>query len=446
MSKVFVLDTHYKPLNPVHPGRARLLLKQGKASVYRRYPFCIILKVVVDQPEVEPLRLKLDPGSKMTGIAVVNDASGEVVFAANLEHRGGKIRERLDKRQAVRRSRRQRKTRYRKPRFDNRKRTLGWLPPSLQSRISNILTWVNRLHRCCPITAISQELVKFDMQQIENPELSGVQYQQGTLQGYETREYLLQKWNRQRAYCGKCDVPLQIEHIYPRAKGGTDRISNLCLACEKCNVAKGTRDIKDFLAKKPDVLKRILATLKTPLKDAAAVNTTRWALFKRLQAMGLPIECGSGGRTKFNRTMQDLPKDHWVDALCVVESTPARLSLAGIVPLLITAEGHGRRQMCLMGKRGFPRTGPKAAKHVKGFQTGDLVRAVVTSGAKIGTYVGRVAVRATGSFNITTKQATVEGIGDRYCTTLHKSDGYSYGLGVPHPICPKERRGHSSPG
>jgi len=93
-----------------------------------------------------------------------------------------------------------------------------------------------------------------------------------------------------------------------------------------------------------------------------------------------------------------------------------------------------------MGKRGFPRTGPKGAKHVKGFQTGDLVRAVVTDGTKIGTYVGRVAVRATGSFNITTKQAIIEGISHRYCVTLHKSDGYSYGLGVPHPIRPKERR------
>jgi RRXRR protein len=211
MSKVFVLDTYYKPLNPVHPGRARLLLKQGKAAVYRRYPFCIILKVVVDQPETEPLRLKLDPGSKITGIAVVNDASGEVVFAAHLAHRGGKIRERLEKRRAVRRSRRQRKTRYRQPRFANRSRPLGWLPPSLESRIANILTWVNHLHRSCPITAISLELVKFDMQQMEKPELSGVQYQQGTLQGYETREYLLEKWGRSCAYCAKGDVPLQIE-------------------------------------------------------------------------------------------------------------------------------------------------------------------------------------------------------------------------------------------
>jgi 5-methylcytosine-specific restriction endonuclease McrA len=446
MSNVFVLDTNSKPLNSVHPGRARILLDQGKAAVYKRFPFTIILKVAVDQPRLDALRLKIDPGSKTTGIAVVNEGSGEVVFAANLEHRGNDIKKRLDDRRAVRRSRRARHTRYRAPRFENRKnQKQGWLPPSLQSRIANTLTWVNRLRRSCPVTAISMELVKFDMQKMENPEISGVEYQQGTLQGYEIREYLLEKWNRQCAYCERKDRPLQVEHIHPRAKSGTDRLSNLCLACEKCNLAKGTQEVAVFLSSKPEVLKRILAQAKRPLKDATAVNATRWALYERLKGIGLPVECGSGGLTKFNRTMRNLPKEHWIDAASVGKSTPEHLLMTGTTPLRICAEGHGRRQMCLMGKRGFPRTGPKGAKHVKGFQTGDIVRAVVTEGTKIGTYVGRVAVRTTGSFNITTKQATIEGINSRYCTALHKCDGYSYGQGTPFPIHPKERKAHSSP-
>ncbi len=443
MSKVFVIDSYYKPLNPVHPGRARLLLKQGKAAVYRRFPFTLILKSVVEQSQVEPLRLKIDPGSKTTGLAVINDASGEVVFAANLPHRGEKIKKRLDDRRAVRRNRRNRKTRKRSPRFQNRRRAKGWLPPSLESRIANIMTWVNRLRRYCPITAISQELVKFDLQKMENSEISGVEYQQGTLQGYEIRSYLLEKWQRQCAYCGKKDIPLQVEHIQPRARGGTDRISNLCLACEGCNLAKGTQDIKDFLRKKPEVLKRIQAQAKAPLKDATVVNATSFALYEKLKATGLPVECGSGGLTRFNRAVRDLPKDHWVDATCVGKSTPLRITLTGVVPLRIEASGHGRRQMCLMDILGFPRTSPKGAKSVKGFQTGDIVRAVVTSGAKIGTYVGRVAVRATGSFNITTKQGIIQGISYRACTVLHKCDGYSYGYGMPLPI-PKERSAHSS--
>jgi RRXRR protein len=163
MSQVFVLDTAKKPLDPVHPGRARLLLKEGKAAVYRRFPFVIILKVEFQEPDVQPLRIKLDPGSRTTGIAVVNDATGAVIFAAELHHRGHKIKTALDDRRAVRRSRRHRKTRYRKPRWFNRTRKPGWLPPSLESRISNVLTWVKRLARYCPITAISLELVKFDL-------------------------------------------------------------------------------------------------------------------------------------------------------------------------------------------------------------------------------------------------------------------------------------------
>jgi 5-methylcytosine-specific restriction endonuclease McrA len=430
MSKVFVLDTNQRPLDPVHPGRARILLSEGKASVLKRFPFTLILKIEVTEPEVQPLRIKLDPGSKTTGIAIVNDATGEVVFAAELSHRGQKIKAALDDRRAIRRSRRQRKTRYRKPRFNNRNnKKRGWLPPSLESRISNVLTWVHRLARYCPITAISMELVKFDMQLMENAEVSGVQYQQGTLAGYETREYLLEKWNRTCSYCGAKDTQLQVEHIVPRAKDGTNRISNLCLACEPCNTAKGTLDIAMFLKKKPDVLKRIQSQAKAPLKDAAAVNSTRWALFERLKATGLAIECGSGGLTKYNRTTKELPKAHWLDAACVGKSTPEALTVKDVVPLLITATGHGSRQMCLMSKFGFPRTSAKGSKKVQGFQTGDIVKAIVTTGTKQGTYVGRVAVRSSGSFNIVTKDQTVQGISHRVCRMVHHSDGYSYSQG-----------------
>ncbi len=430
MSNVFVLDANKQALNPVHPGRARLLLKEGKAAVYRRYPFTIRLKVEGTEPVLGPLRMKLDPGSRTTGIAIVNDASGEVVFAAELTHRGQAIKSALDDRRAIRRSRRNRHTRYRKPRHRNRKnRKKGWLPPSLESRIANIITWVGKLSRYCPIATISMELVKFDLQQMENPEISGVEYQQGTLNGYEIREYLLEKWNRKCAYCHAKEVPLQVEHIHPRAKGGTDRVSNLCLACEPCNIRKGTQDIREFLKSKPDILKRILAQAKAPLKDAAAVNATRWALFQRLEQTGLPIECGSGGLTKFNRSVRGLEKAHWLDAACVGKSTPDVLKVKEVVPQLITAKGLGSRQMCNVNKFGFPCSKPKGAKRVKGFQSGDMVRAIVPTGKKQGTYVGRILVRSTGSFDITTKQGRVQGISHRFCAPLHRCDGYGYQKG-----------------
>ncbi|GCE13543.1 RNA-guided endonuclease IscB [Tengunoibacter tsumagoiensis] len=430
MSNVFVMDTMYQPLNPIHPGRARLLLKEGKAAVYRRYPFTLILKTEVDHPEIIPLRIKLDPGSKTTGLAIVDDKSGDIVFAAELFHRGDAVKRALDDRRSLRRSRRQRKTRYREPRYTNRKnKKKGWLPPSLESRIANILTWVQRLSRSCPIEAISMELVKFDLQQMENPEISGIEYQQGILQGYEVREYLLEKWNRKCAYCGARELPLQVEHIHPRAKGGTNRISNLALSCEKCNIAKGTQDIAVFLKKKPDVLKRIQAQAKTPLKDATAVNATRWALFEQLKATHLPIECGSGGATKWNRITRGLEKTHWLDACCVGRSTPAILHYQQIKPLLITATGHGNRQMCRPDKYGFPRTSAKGTRRMKGFQTGDVVKAVVPHGKKRGIFVGRVAVRSSGFFNITTKDGTIQGISYRYCQLLQRCDGYRYHIG-----------------
>lgn len=432
MSSVLVVDANRKPLDPVHPGYARRLLTQKKAAVLRRFPFTIILKAASEQPAVQPLRLKLDPGSKTTGLALVNDATGEVVFAAEMTHRGTAIKKALDKRRAVRRGRRQRKTRYRKPRFANRRRKAGWLAPSLESRVANVLTWVQRLKRVAPITAISQELVKFDLQQREKPEIQGVEYQQGTLAGYELREYLLQKWERTCSYCGAQNVALQVEHIQARANGGTNRVSNLCLACEPCNKAKGTQDIRLFLASKPDLLKRLLAQAKGPLKDAAAVNTTRWALYQRLKALGMPIECGSGGLTTFNRTARALPKKHWIDAACVGMKTPEQLTMAGIVPLLITATGHGSRQICNVNDIGFPCSKPKGAKKVKGFQTGDMVRAVVTTGTKQGVYVGRVLVRASGSFDIRTKQGRVQGISHRFCTSVHRGDGYRYEKGAGH--------------
>ena len=180
------------------------------------------------------------------------------------------------------------------------------------------------------------------------------------------------KWGRQCAYCDAINVPLQIEHMVCRAKGGSNRTSNLTLACEPCNVKKGTQDIREFLQEHPERLARLLAQAKAPLKDAAAVNATRRLLYERLKTLGIPVECGTGGRTKYNRTMRDLPKAHWLDAACVGASTPDHLTIKDVRPWLITATGSGCRQMCNMDKYGFPRTGPKQAKRVKGFQTGDL--------------------------------------------------------------------------
>ncbi len=173
--------------------------------------------------------------------------------------------------------------------------------------------------------------------------------------------------------------------------------------------------------------KRILAQAKAPLKDAAAVNATRWALYERMLAQGLPVECGSGGLTKFNRTARHLPKTHWRDAACVGKSTQETLQVRCIIPLRITATGHGCRQMCLMDQYGFPRTKPKQKQFKHGFRTGDMVRAVVPSHLKnAGVHVGRMAAKANGAFTIATAHGTVTDVGKQYCRKLQQADGYGY--------------------
>lgn len=427
MSKVFLLDTMYKPLDPVHPGYARKLLFSGKAAILRRYPFTIILKKEVHETRVQPLRLKLDPGSKTTGIAIVNDALGEVVFAAELQHRGDAIKAALDSRRAVRRGRRQRKTRYRKARFNNRHVRTGWLPPSLESRVANILTWVTRLSRYCFLTSISQELVKFDTHLLQNAEISGIEYQQGTLAGYELREYLLEKWKRKCAYCGATNLPLQIEHIQSRKHHGSNRVSNLTLACESCNIRKGTQAIQDFLKDKPEVLKRILVHAKAPFRDASAVNATRWALYERLKQTGLPVETGTGGHTKFKRITQGLEKAHWIDAACVGKSTSDDLLIDCVKPLLIKATGHGCRQMCVTDKCGFPKHHKARQKSFMSYKTGDMVKAIIPSGKYKGTHEGRIAIRFRPSFRLNGFD-----VAPKHLKIVHRNDGYSYEKGVSH--------------
>jgi 5-methylcytosine-specific restriction endonuclease McrA len=428
MSFVLVVDQERKPLAPVHPGRARLLLTSGRAAVLRRYPFTLILKAVVSAAQPAPLRLKIDPGSRTTGLAVINDATGQVVWAAEVAHRGEAVKARLDHRRACRRSRRQRHTRYRPARFDNRRRRRGWLPPSLQSRLANVLTWVDRLRRWCPIDSVSLELVKFDTQLMQDVEISGVEYQQGTLAGYEVREYLLEKWGRKCVYCGATDRPLQVEHIVPRVRHGSDRISNLTMACKTCNETKGKRTAEEF------GYPQIQAQAQQPLRDAAAVNATRWALYHRLTALGLPLETGTGGRTKWNRTTRELPKAHWTDAACVGVSTPEVVTIAGVIPLLIRATGRHSRQMCRTNAAGFPDKAPKASSVVGGFRTGDIVRAVApATSSKAGVYIGRIAIRATGFCNLTTATETIQGIHVQYCRPLHRGDGYAYTKGAALP-------------
>ncbi len=427
-SRVFVLDRHGHPLMPTTPARARKLLCSGRARVIRHTPFVIRLvdREVADS-QVSGVEVGIDPGSKVTGMSVFSatPSGRKGLISIEIQHRGQLIHKKMQQRANYRRRRRSANLRYRAPRFDNRTRPSGWLAPSLKHRVDSTVAVVARLRRWAPVTAIHQELVRFDMQKMQDPEISGIEYQHGELFGYEVREYLLEKWDRKCAYCGAMDTPLNIDHIRPRSSGGSNRVSNLVLACVPCNQSKNDSSVKEWLASKYGadkgavIAKSVLARARAPLKDAAAVNSTRWALYQELKNLGLPVFVGSGGRTKWNRTRFGLPKSHTLDALCVgnvdgIHSHPDQV-------LTARATGRGSYARTRADAYEFPRLHMSGTKRVHGFQTGDMVRAVVRRGKYAGVHVGRVAVRSRGWFRIGSVECSWQ-----YCTLLQRGDGYEY--------------------
>ena len=436
---VFVQDRKHRPLMPCRPARARRLLKSGRARVVRLFPFTIrLVDRLLEDSSVQSVLVKIDPGSRQTGVALVRadeKAHHHALFFVNLVHRGESIRDALTARRNCRRRRRG-NLRHRAPRFLNRTKPQGWLPPSLRHRVDTATAWVAKLVKLAPVTGIVEEFVKFDTQKLQNPEISGTEYQQGTLFEYEVREYLLEKFGRKCVYCGAENVPLNIDHVVPKARGGSNRISNLVLSCVDCNQKKDAQPVDVFLKNRPEVLDRIKRQLRTSLADAAAVNATRWSLFNALKAFGLPVKTGSGALTKFNRHTFGVPKEHWLDALCAGRVNGVHYP-KGMGILQVRCTGRGSYQRTRVDKYGFPRGYLTRQKRVHGFATGDMVKAVVPSGKKAGTYRGRVAVRARGCFVIQTPEGKVAGIGWRHCRLLSFNDGYGYAWLRPAP--------HSSP-
>ncbi|WP_246062130.1 RNA-guided endonuclease IscB [Haloactinospora alba] len=421
---VMVLDAHHRPLQPCHPARARTLLAKGRAVVHRRVPFTIRLKDrTVAESDVDGVEVGVDPGSKHTGLAVFTAQGGQRRgrFALRLDHRGAQIRKKMGQRSAYRSRRRTANVRYRAPRFNNRARAEEWLPPSLRHRVDTTVSWVVRLSRWAPVRQVHVERVAFDTHALSaGHPLEGREYQRGTLHGYEVREYLLAKFGRACVYCWAVHTPLNVDHVHPKSRGGSDRVSNLVLACIRCNQTKGEKPVEEFA---PAAAPHILARAKTPLRDAAAVQSSRWALWRALDAR-LPVRTGSGGRTKYNRTRNHLPKTHTLDALCVGETGAVAEVVNRMLVAACTGRGTHARTRC--DKHGFPRLRLPRTKTFFGYQTGDLVRAVVPAGKKAGTHSGRVAVRAKGVFNITTVHGTAKDIHHRYVRLLQRADGYAY--------------------
>jgi len=354
--RVPVLNMHGKPLMPTKPQKARKLLEADKARVVSRTPFVIQLLYATGETKQE-ITLGVDSGYRTIGYSAVS--STRELIAGELELRTD-IKRLLEKRKTYRRTRRNRLW-YRKPRFNNRSRREGWLAPSLEHKLQSHIKLVDRLIHILPITKVIVEVASFDAQKMKNPEISGIEYQQGELQGYNVRNYLLEKFNHKCAYCGKENVPLEIEHIVPKSRGGSNSVSNLTLSCRECNLKKGNKTAEEFGY--PMIQKKA----KQSLKATAFMNV----ICRRLVDI---LNCYKtyGHITKHNRVKQGLEKSHINDAFIIAGGDVGEQERSPV----IHKGKQVRRQNRSLYKANLLKNGKKkrnTVKEVKGFRRFDKV-------------------------------------------------------------------------
>lgn len=385
---VMIVDNSNKPLSPTTKARARMLLKRKDAYIYKYYPFVIKLKENKNSVD-NSYTLKVDPGANVTGIAIVD--KDKCYFFMELIHRGKEVKKLLTQRRAVRRARRNRLTRYRKPRFNNRTKVDGWLAPSVKSRADNIINWCNKLSKYIPINEIIIENVSFDISSLtEGKQLYGKEYQNGTLKDTRLREYIFKKYNKTCVYCNgeSKDKRLNVEHVISKDNGGTNSVNNLVLSYRKCNKLKDNLSLKEFGKVMCKDYSHLIPK-ETP-KSASIVQSARNYCIKEL-SKNFKVKSDYGWKTKLNREELNLPKEHYYDAMCVGEYFNYKIVNKELI--VIKAKGRGSRQMCRVDKYGFPRTSAKSFKSIKGFSSGDMVKASVPKGKKKGNYIGCVAIR-----------------------------------------------------
>ena len=374
-TQVCVLNQQGKPLMPTtRLGKVYRLLKTEKAHIVSYEPFTIQLDYEPDTHIIQPMTLGVDSGAIHSGYSVTNEHreyySAEVIARDD-------ISKRLSDRQMYRRNRRSRKIRYRKPRFKNRKnKKKGWLPPSLKQKVAVQLNEIDHLHHHFPIETIIVEVAEFDIQKIKNPDISDIEYQQGTLQGYNIRNYLLEKHGRKCFYCGKTVSDFEVEHMLPKSRGGSNRIDNLTLSCHDCNQKKDTMTAEEFIrqtlpAKKATAKLKQLPNEKRLFKYMAHMNATRWTLYNAIKEKYSNVEMTYGYITKYNRIQAGLPKAHHIDAKCITGFTTAPSINQTVVK--IKMRRHNRQLHRATFSKGHIRKVACLPTVVFGFQLYDLV-------------------------------------------------------------------------
>lgn len=362
---VYVQSIDGAPLMPCTEAKARHLLKQHRARCVRNTPFTIRLKSVVDG-HVQPVSLGVDPGYRHIGLSATTD--DRVLFEAVAECRTD-IPKLMEKRRALRRSRRNRKTRYREPRYNNRIRSKhhGWLAPSVEQRIGYHIHLIEFVCKLLPVSRIVIEEAKFDTHKIDNPDVEGVGYQHGPQYGFENvKEYVR---CRDGYKCRKCGskTHLEVHHIIQRKDGGTDHRDNLVTLCHDCHAALHRGE---FTFRKP----------RGGYKDPAFMNQMRNKLMKRLKAKyGDMVQTTFGYLTRIVRTAAELPKDHNIDARVISGNSEAKPN--GIVWCITKHRCHNRKLHCEVPAKHGKRQTAQSAHRVFGFGLHDKV--VVTEGGQM---------------------------------------------------------------
>lgn len=357
---VYVLNINGQPLMPTQRhGKVRRLLKAGKAKVIKRCPFTIQL-LYETQDNVQPVSLGVDAGSKYIGISATTEEI--VLYEAEIELRNDIVKLLSDRREQ-RRGRRNRKTRYRKPRFNNRRRKDGWLAPSVQNKVDSHLTAIRKVHEILPVTKVIVEVASFDVQKIKNLDIKGTEYQKGEQLGFwNVREYVLWRDNHTCQCCkGKSkDKVLNVHHIESRKTGG-NAPNNLITLCETCH--KGYHNGTIALH---DAIKRGVR-----FRDAAFMNIMRWTLYENLKKIYNNVSLTYGYITKNVRINNGLSKSHYFDARCISGNPTAKP--LGYYFYQRKVRCHNRKiHKCKINKGGVRKLN-QAAFEVYGFRLYDKV-------------------------------------------------------------------------
>ena len=422
--QVYVLNKHGQPLMPCSPAKARRLLEAGKAKVIKRTPFTIQL-LYGSTGYKQPVILGVDAGSKTIGMSASTRAIE--LFAEEVIPRNDVVKN-LSTRREFRRARRNRKTRYRKPRFDNRVRSKhkGWLAPSVEVKIQEHITSIQRVCSILPISKVVVETAEFDLQLLKaiadgKPVPEGEDYQKGEMYGqYNVRQYVLWRDGYTCLCCGVHGdgVKLHVHHRESRKVGG-NAPDNLVSLCDKCHKGfhKGTIS-----------LTKLIKRGRKPTRDAAFMGIMRKTLIERLRSiLPVPVVETKGYITKGTRSeLLKLPKSHINDALAIAQGKHGfgiiERTMVSRVDKQYTVKPvrhHNRQLHKATILKGGIRKSNQAAKYVKGFRLFDKVR-----------YQGQECFiwgrRTSGSFLLRTLDGVMvkDGAGWKHPTLLERSSNY----------------------